>query len=104
VIDDRINMSQRLIMLSWRSVRFEKPFFDLIPKSKELSVRDPRRIPELPGDLRGLIPESAGDFRGLIPESVGDFLGISPCIFRIEEARFETCLRLSAAPADPSYA
>ena len=48
-------------------------------------MRDPRRIPELPGDFRGLIPESAGDLRGLIPKSVGNFLGISLRIFRSEE-------------------
>jgi hypothetical protein len=38
-------------------------------------MRDPRRIPEPPGDLRGLIPESAGDLAGIIPETAGDILG-----------------------------
>ena len=62
-------------------------------------MRDPRQIPELLGDLRGLIPERAGDLAGIIPESAGDFSGISLRIFRSEEARLETCLRLSASPA-----
>ena len=37
-------------------------------------MRDPRRIPEPPGDIRGLIPESAGDLAGIIPETAGDIL------------------------------
>ena len=40
-------------------------------------MRDPRRIPEPPGDLRGLIPEHAGDLAGIIPETAGDFSGTS---------------------------
>ena len=40
-------------------------------------MRDPRRIPEPPWDLRGLIPERAGDLAGIIPETAGDFSGTS---------------------------
>ena len=40
-------------------------------------MRDPRRIPEPPGDLRGLIPERAGDLARIIPETAGGFSGTS---------------------------